>query len=357
MTRTLNAYLLKSFWATLLLIVGVFLGLVIVADILEHMEDFLQWKVPFYHYLTYYSLFIPSVLSICLPVATMLAGMRLFRELSVSNEYIALIMGGISLWRILKPIIWSAVLLCGASYFIGDYLAPQSSLKRSMMRKEKFKTNISKILNRTIPGHKGQTVYVSEYDKNQRKVKGLMVIEYKENKILRRSFAEEADWKNNQWEGKNVREQNYSKEGNLLKAEFIKVKHFPELFHHSELILRRNESDYLTSEDILSFMNSLPESKKKEKTSLLVDYYRRFSFCWVPLVLLLIAIPCAIAPVRSAASKTMGFGILICLGYYILDTLFIQAAKGMVLDPLYATWMANILFCCMGFFLMSRVEH
>ena len=357
MTGTLNMYLLKSFWATFLLIVGVFLGLFIVADVLEHMDNYMRYNVPFTHYLTYYLLFIPSVLSICFPVATMLAGMRLFRELSISNEYVALIMGGVSLWRILKPVILSAVLLCIASYFIGDYLAPQSTLKRVIMKNEKLKTHVVKILNRTLTGNKGQTVYVTEYDKQQRKIKGLMVIEYNKNKSVRRSFIEEANWKNNQWEGRNVREQNYSKEGKPLKPEFFRLKHFPELFHPSELILSRNDSDYLTSEDILGFMNSLPESKKKQKISLLVDYYKRFSLCWVPLVLLLIAIPCAIAPVRSVASKTLGFGILICLGYYILDTFFTQAGKGMVLDPLYASWMANFLFGIMGFFLISRVEH
>ena len=357
MIKTLNAYLLKSFWTTFLLIVGVFLGLVIVADVLEHMDNFMQYKVPFRHYLTYYALFIPSVLSLCLPVATILAGMRLFRELSISNEYVALIMGGISLWKILKPIILSAILLCVASYFVGDYLSPQLSLKRVIMKNEKFKTHVVKILNRTLIGHEGQTVYVNEYDKPQRKIKGLMVIEYDGNKILRRSFAEEADWKNNQWEGINVREQNYSNEGNPLKMKVTPAKSFPGLFHPTELILSRNESDYLTSEEILSFMNSLPESKKKQKISLLVDYYKRFAFCWVPLVLLLIAIPCAIAPVRSVTSKTLGFGILICLGYYILDALFTQAGKGMLMDPLYASWMANVLFCSMGIFLMARVEH
>ena len=339
------------------MIVGVFLGLVIVADVLEHMDDFMEYKVPFTQYLTYYSLFIPSVLSICLPVATMLAGMRLFRQLSISNEYVALIMGGISLWRILKPVLLSSVLLCIASYFIADYLAPQSSLRRSLMRKEKFKSNTSRIMNRTLTGHKGQTVYISEYDKQQKKIKGLMVVEYDKNRILRRSFAEEADWVNNQWEGKNVQEQNFTKEEKALKPEFVPIKSFPGLFHPSELILSRNDSDFLTSEDIWSFMNSLPESHKKQRTSLLVDYYKRFSFCWVPLVLVLVAIPCAIAPVRSVATKTLGFGILICLGYYILDTFFTQAGKGMVLDPLYATWMANVLFCAMGCFLISKVEH
>ncbi len=357
MIKTLNVYLLRSFWSTFLMIVGVFLGLVIVADVLEHMENFMGYKVPFRHYLTYYALFIPSVLSICLPVATMLAGMRLFRNLSISNEYVALIMGGISLWKILKPIILSTILLCVVSYFIGDYLAPQSSLKRSIMRKEKFKRSTTPITGRTLSGLGGQTIYVREYDKAQRKIKGLMVIEYNENQILRRSFIDEANWKNNQWEGRNIREQNFSKEGKPLRMEFIPARSFPGLFHPTEMVMSRNESDYLTSEEILSYMKSLPESKKKQRVSLLVDYYKRFSFCWVPLVLLFIAIPCAIAPVRSAASKTLGFGILICLGYYILDTLFTQAGKGMVMDPLYASWISNVLFCIMGFFLMSRVEH
>ena len=357
MEKTLNFYLLKSFWSTFLLIIGVFLGLFIIADVLEHMDSFMEYNVPFHHYLTYYALFIPSVLSICLPISTMLAGMKLFRELSISNEFIALIMGGISLWKILKPIVLSAVLLCVVSYFNDDYLAPQSSLKRSLMRKEKFKTNVSAIKNRNLTGRNGQFVYVSEYDKQQRKILGLMVIEHEGNNISRRSFVEEAEWKNNQWMGKNVREQNFTKDGRPLIPVFLPVKEFPGLFHPSELILARNDSEFLTSEDILSYMNSLPESKKKQRISLRVDYYKRFSFCWVPLVLLLIAIPCAIAPVRSVAAKTLGFGILICLGYYILDTFFTQAGKGMILDPLYSVWIANALFGLMGLVLISRVEH
>ena len=142
MGKTLTIYLLKQFWSTLTLIILTFIFLVFFADTLDNLDNFIECKLSLDQYVKYYFLTAPMVFIVCLPIAVLLSGMRVFRNLSIQNEYTALIMGGISLRKMLMPIMVSAFILSIISYYISGNIMPKTNLKRKIMQKEKFKIEL-----------------------------------------------------------------------------------------------------------------------------------------------------------------------------------------------------------------------
>ncbi len=360
MKKTLLIYLLRNFWGTLGSIIFIFIFLTFFADLLDSLDNLISFQVSFGQYLQYYLHTAPMVFIICLPIAVLLSVMKVFRDLSISNEYIALIMGGISLKTMITPIIISCLFLCVLSHYISDKIAPSSKAKRKLIIKEKFRLKRIIIKNRSIIGSHGKHYFLSEYNKKNKTIKNMMIIEtdFKTNDILKRTFAEKLVWDNGEWLATNVRFQKY--ENGIPKKPEIKEKYiFKKTITPENILLTKNNAEYLNNRRLRRLIRSIPDSKanRKLKTGLEVNYYRRFSLSFLPLVLFLIGIHFSIAPIRNFTSKPLGFGIIICIVYYFVDAIFYQAGRGGFLTPPLAAWMANILFAGIGLIFIKRIPH
>lgn len=335
-----------------------FIFLVFFADILDHLDDFISNDLPLKSFFIYYLYTAPTVFIVCLPIAVLLSAMRVFRNLSISNEYVALIMSGIPLRKMILPIAASALLLSMLSFYISDNIAPKSRLKRKIMQKEKFKINRPVILNKNLLGSNDRKYYLKEYYKNDKIIKGLMItITNEEDFITRRIYAEKAVWVQDKWEALNVKIQAYETDETYLEPEFHKSYTFLNIITPSQILLRENDPKYLNSRKLKSLIKTIPKTKNKIRARLKIDYYRKFSLSFLPFIIIFIAIPFAIAPVRTISSKTIGFGVIICLIYYIIDALFYQAGKGMLIPPFFAAWTTNLIFIGLSLFLLKKTPH
>jgi LPS export ABC transporter permease LptG len=358
MRKILSWYLLKSFWISLLGIVFTFIFLVFFADILDNLDDFISYDLPLSQYLRYYLFTVPTVFVICLPVAVLLSSMRLFRNLSINNEYVALIMGGIPLKKMILPIAGSAFFLSLLSFYVSDRVAPVTRFRRKVMQKEKFKIDLKVLRNRNLIGRDGRKYYLNEYHKNERRIRGLMITETDVfDRISERTFAEEVVWDGERWKAARITIQSYSPEGLPEPPRSVTDHVFTALPRPSEILLSRREPKYLDLKSLKSLIRSIPPERKKVRAPLEVDYYRKYSLAFLPFIILFVAVPFSIAPIRSASTKTLGFGIILCLVYYIVDAVFYKAGCGLLIAPPFAAWGANAIFAAIGFGLMSRVPR
>lgn len=359
MGKTLRKYLLKNFWSTIIMLFTTFIFLLFFADLLDNLDNFIKSKLPLKQYFLYYLYTIPIMLTVCLPITVLLATMRLFRNLSLYHEYTALIVGGISLKTMLKPILASAILLSILSFYVNDRFAPISRFKRKIMQREKFKVKLKVIENKNIMAPDGRMYYIDTYYKEVKGIKSLMVTEVDAaGKILFRIFAETAFWSDdNGWSGQKVKIQPYRLNGLPGKPRYEETMNFGKVFKPEDILISKDKPKFLELKKLRRMIRSIPDSKPKVKASLRVDYYRRYATALLPIVIVFIAIPFSIAPVRNVSSKTLSFGIVLCLIYYLVDASFCQAGKGLLIDPALAAWMANIIFTSLGLMLLVRVPH
>jgi len=70
MGKTLLTYLVKHFLGTFLLVAFTFVTLVILADIVDHLDGFLAYNLPLSDYFLYYLYTMPNILVVCLPLSS-----------------------------------------------------------------------------------------------------------------------------------------------------------------------------------------------------------------------------------------------------------------------------------------------
>lgn len=73
------------------------------------------------------------MLALAVPMAVLLATLMTFSRMSGDNEIIAIRSAGISLYRILRPLIIAALLLTGVMYYFNDRILPESNHRARLM--------------------------------------------------------------------------------------------------------------------------------------------------------------------------------------------------------------------------------
>ena len=353
----LTRYLLKHFWALLFLILGMFILLVNFVDILDRLDDFLSYDLPFSDFVWYYVYLLPTQISFCMPISVLLTSIRLFRAMAISNEYIALVTGGISLSAILFPILMSCVFLSGFGLYLNRQVEPHAWFLRKLMENEKFKVQKRPVSNNintvTLDGRK---CFIGEYDKLHKVIRNFMISETQSSgEIKQRILAEKMTWKENAWESKQVTFQSYQPNGTPNKPEKFDTYVFKGILDPAELVLRKDDPKFFTAKDLGQLIESMPDSKNRAQ--LLTEYHRKFSLSCLPLIMLFLAVPFGISDIRNVSSKSIGIGVILSLIYYIVDALFYQAGRGELIPPIWAAWSANGLFAVSGLYLLRRTPH
>ena len=131
--RTLDRYVLGSFLVPFLYAFVGFIAIWLVFDLGQHGSDFLDAKVPFGKVLYFYATQAPQVLVICLPVSLMLALLYSLSRMSRSNEIISMLGAGLSVPRIILPLVFAGLLATGASMLLNYALAPHADAARGAL--------------------------------------------------------------------------------------------------------------------------------------------------------------------------------------------------------------------------------
>ena len=84
-------------------------------------------------------------------------------------------------------------------------------------------------------------------------------------------------------------------------------------------------------------------------TRYVVELYSKTAIPFVNFIMCLIAIPFALRSSRSSGIVMgVGVSIIIAFSYWIILSFGISLGKGSVLPPIFAAWLANIIFSAAG---------
>lgn len=347
--KILTKYIVMNFWRLFLLFFLSFIMIFIIVDLFDNLDDLLQYDITARELFYYYLNFVPPVIVQTIPVAVLLSVISLFRRLSSSNEYVAMVGGGFSLTDMLKPLAVSIFCLSIFSFIVSDYMVPGSYFRQQKIKAERFYRadhSSKKILQKLyMSGKENQLVFIRSYDIVKKAMQNIVIIESgKDNLLQRKIIAAEGDWRGDGWVFKNVTVYDYSR-GYISE----KVETLTELFmdintRPEDLILSKNTPDFMSTRQLKALSRRLPDENSDFRRILLVEYHYRYAFSFVGLVLLFVAVAFGLIQKRGPALLGVGAGILIGLFYYVLLSILLSFGKGGFLPPFVAAWGANFIF-------------
>ena len=136
--KTLDRYLVRSFFTNMVLCLGVVLALRIVMDLFINMDEFAEQKVPFGPLVAwigkYYACHSLVYFSELGGVAIVLAAAFAVARMNASNELTAMMASGVSLRRVLLPIVICSMLMSLLVVVDREFAVPSASVRSVLVR-------------------------------------------------------------------------------------------------------------------------------------------------------------------------------------------------------------------------------
>lgn len=166
--KLLDLYIIKKFLGSFILVIFLIILVVVVIDLAENIQDFLDGKAPVKDIIVgYYFNFIPYFVNMFSPLFTFVAVIYFTSRLSVNSEIVAMLNAGLSFYRLMVPYIISAIFIGILSFYLTNFLIPQTA-KGMMEFKEKYvsKQIRSKDIDNHIKLNDSTYAYVHYWDNN-----------------------------------------------------------------------------------------------------------------------------------------------------------------------------------------------
>src|SRR6201981_1087400 len=128
--KLLDRYVIRNFIQVYLYCIAGFISIWLIFDISDNISTFIDQHVGFLLTIRYYATQVPQILIILLPVSLLLALLFSLGRMSRANEIVSMLTAGVSLPRVLRPLIGMGLLTVAASMALNYSLAPHSELAR-----------------------------------------------------------------------------------------------------------------------------------------------------------------------------------------------------------------------------------
>lgn len=363
--RILDEYVIREFLNTFVLVLASFVLLMLVFTFFELVGDILRNHPSFTTVGEYLLNLTPSMLYQIAPLAVLISVLVTFGVLNRNSELIAMKATGISLYRLVLPVVSIATVLA-----VGLFLFDQSYLPQANRRQEALRSTIKGRPPQTFlhpeqkwmfgqqhPGELGRIFYYQFFDPDKDEFANFTVFEFDPAtfSISKRIFAARVHWDagSKEWTFHDGWERNF--DGSSQKsfrdfkyASFSEFQEEPSYFKKESL-----QSQEMTFGQLDHYIRDLRQSGF-DTMRLRVALWHKVAYPLVCIVMAVLAIPFALTMGRRGSLTGIAVAIAIALAFWVVDNLFGAMGNVNYLPAAVAAWSPDILFGLTGGYFFLR---
>jgi lipopolysaccharide export system permease protein len=344
----LDRYLIKKFLSVLFFSLIAMITIFVAVNYVENADKFIDRKVPGDTIFTYYINFVPNIITLTLPVDILMASLFSIGSLARFNELTAIKSSGISLYRVIFPVIVIAALVSVADFWLSETIVPGANITKS----EIWKTYVDRTsstrrttgTNIYMYDPNGTKVFIERFDKKNLTAANITIQTFYGQRLVNRIDAAEAVWDSSKslWVLHNGWTRSF--ENNVEHVENFARLQKNDLFFVPEDILKRERNpDEMNFRELSGFIQKLRSSgARTERWE--VDYQRKFSYPLTCFFMVLFGAPLAASRRKSGAGMNIFFTLIICLAYWSAFEISRFFGYDYTLTPLQSAWLANVIF-------------
>ncbi|HVZ15972.1 MAG TPA: LPS export ABC transporter permease LptF [Terriglobales bacterium] len=355
----IDDYILRDFFVYLGMIVGTFIVLLLVFTFFELLKDIS--RVPLFIVGEYLVTVTPYFLYNITPIGMLLAVLITFGLFEKSSEITAMKASGMSIYRIILPVLVMAAIVAAGMFFFDQFYLPQLNKKQDALRnqiKGKPPQTYLRPDRKWIFGQHSTIYYYEFFDPDQNRFGSVSAFEFDPHtfQLKRRIYAERAHWSDTlqRWIFENGWERDFSG-SNVTDFRTFEVSTFAEL-SESPMYFKKEvkQSLEMNYEELRKYINDLAQSGF-DVVRLKVQLHKKFAFPAMTFVMAVLAVPFALRGGRRGALTGIAMAVGIAVIYWIGMGFFEAMGDANQLPPLLAAWFPDLLFGLAGGYLLLKV--
>jgi len=352
--KIIDKYIIRQFLGTFFFSIILLIFIVIIFDVSEHIDDFLEHDAPLKAIVfNYYLNFIPAFVNLFSYLFVFIAAIFFTSRMAANTEIIAILSSGISFRRLLFPYMVSATILGLMSFLLGNFIIPYTNMGKLAFERRYIKNprtfNDMNIHKQISPG---TYIYLENFNMKNKNGWKFSLETFKGRDLRFKLMADRVDWDSihSKWILHNYF---YRKLG--VNSESIKTG------IRMDTTLAFKPSDLNEDIEEVSTMNYFVLQEHLDKIQMrgdpdVIKYkvkkYERIVFPFATLVLTLIAVSVSSRKVRGGMGFSLGFGLALTFAYILFMQVFTVLATFGNFPPLLAVWTPNIIFAIVALILV-----
>ena len=364
--QILDRYIISEFWVPFIFGSAIVTGIWLSAEELRHVFKLITSSdTPFNLALTILGLHMPEIIVVTIPIGVLWSSFVVFSRLNNDSEIVAMRTSGISLGRILIPVLLFGMITASASFLINETVVPFSSpLARKLEIYSVYKNPFiysQKNFTYMEKGSKKQLrriFYAALYSAEKDTLKKIVILDFTRKGLTQIYTAKIAKWnpRKGGWDLFNGTNHLISNEDKLSRVSSFESFFIPSVSNPAKLIRE------ISSPSQMNFVRLAKFIKLQEKTTIHTDnfngakvtFHNKFANPIACLLIAMIGAPLGILPRRSSSSWNYIILSIIIFQFYISQSIFNSLAEASRLAPFIAAWLPNFVLFVIAFFIIRK---
>lgn len=367
----IDRYVLREWFAILGLVLGAVLGLLLMQSMYDDLRDLLEMDAGVVDIAFYFAVKLPSYLSIVLPLAMLVSLLYALGQLHRNNEIIALRAAGVGLLRITRVLWVSGAVLCGVTWYLNASVIPWSvEESRAIWEHLQFESEAKTAaapdrgVSQSVAfdnRQQNRMWYFNRYSRFTMRGYGVTVSEVDDQRREKtRLLAREAqfDYERDCWVFRDGREIWLDPEtGAVIRQVTFTEKVVPHFKEDPALMLVFDlKPTDLSFFELRRIIDYYAFEDNPKVTRYAVRYFKVLADTLGPLIIVVIAVPFAVAGVRVNPAVGVAKSIGLFAAYYLLVVLGNNLGSREMLPPLWAALLPNLAMLGVGLGFFARVR-
>ncbi len=357
--KTYSSFIIREFIIAFIVSIIFILGLSFIVRVIQEIDKYKEFTVT--QVIIIRLLEAPVIIMReCLLASSMFASVFTMAKLSKNNEILALRSCGVSVYKIITPLI-----VVGFLIFLLSILFEDKVVVKSLVMKDKYRDYLrgneqrvyTKDRSNIIVFGENNVIYkIDRYLSGKEEMSGVMIIQkMKGSKIAYRIDAESAGWDGSRWVFYNGVYRSFSENGSIDDREVFSefktdIRDKPRYFGRET----RNIIN-MTLKDGYKYITMLRKMGFDYKKNL-TKYHRKIATSFTFFLVIIIGLALGSMPFKNALVVSFSMTLGIVLVFFFIIEIGYTFGKSGKIPPAMGGWIGNIIFLVLCVYLMRKLR-
>ncbi|MBE6231428.1 MAG: LptF/LptG family permease [Bacteroidales bacterium] len=352
--RKLDVYIVKKFITTFFVALILIIGIVIIFDISEKIDDFVSKEAPLKAIIfDYYVNFVPYFMNMFSPLFVFITVIFFTSKMASDSEIVAILSCGISFHRMMVPYIFSATLIAALSLCLNLFVIPEANKTRLDFENQYIKTRYKSVgRNVHYQISPGEFVFAESFSSWNNTAYRFTLEKIEDNVLVSKISAESAvyDTTSGRWKLKKYFIRDYKED---LSDAVRSGRQLDTLIDLSpkDFYLTEKTVETLTYNELNQLIDTQNMRGDANVKFALIEKNTRFALPFSAFILTIMGVALSSKKRRGGIGWNIGIGIALAFTYILFlrfSQMFVHTGA---LPPAIALWLPNVVFAIIAAFL------
>lgn len=356
--KRLDRYIIKLFLGTFLSAISLILSVSVIFDINEKIDKFTNPDLTLHEIIfDYYVNFVPYYAVLFSPLFVFISVIFFTTQLAQKNEITAILAGGVSFNRLLRPYMVSATVIAIFTLLLNSFVIPPGNKVRNNFQNTYIRDkriNYAECIQMELSP--GEYLYMRYFNAENNQGTDFSIDHFEDGTLQSRLVAEEAHYEeDHQWELQEGSITYFRTTGDSLS----RFSTLDTLIYISpqDFLATALDAENLTTPRLIEQINNQKNRGASNVKGFEVELHKRFAAFFAAYILTLIGVSLSARKRKGGMGLSLALGIALSFTYIVFMTISASFAISGSLSPFLAAELPNIVYAIIAIILYRLFSY